>query len=132
MHTETASAGNEVCVCGVVWCGVVCVCVCVCVHACVCEREKDLRSTLQKGQSNAMLTAPLIHTHCMRTNLRQAGKQNQFNCTSLNVQLRRKSCAMYTASCTSILSIHNHFSSMHIPAKQFTLHHQSIIPKRKR
>ena len=45
-------------VCGVVWW----VCVCMCVHACVCEREKDLRSTLQKGQSNVMLTAPLTHT----------------------------------------------------------------------
>ena len=54
MHTETASAGNEVCV---VWCGVY-----MCVHACVCEREKDLRSTLQKGQSNVMLIAPLTHT----------------------------------------------------------------------
>ena len=24
------------CVCGVVWCGVVCVCVCACVYVCVC------------------------------------------------------------------------------------------------
>lgn len=107
-------------VCGVVWW----VYVCACMRVRKRKRSK-VNVTKRAVQCDAYSTIN-THTAWGQTEGRQVSKTNS---TALHWMC---SCAMYTASCTSILNIHNHFSSTHIPAKQFTLHHQSINPKRKR